>query len=64
MTTTQVVKTLVTTTSLSKDYLHPDDHAKQINCTLWSTLRKKDAAVMLNPFPPTPLTCPALSLDR
>ena len=30
MTTAQVVKTLVTNNSLSKDYLHPDDHAKQI----------------------------------
>ena len=29
MTTTQVVKTSVTNNSLSKDYPHPDDHAKQ-----------------------------------
>ena len=30
MTTFQVVKTSVTNSSLSKDYPHPDDHAKQI----------------------------------
>ena len=30
MTTAQVVKTSVTNNSLSKDYPHPDDHAKQI----------------------------------
>ena len=30
MTTSQVVETSVTNNSLSKDYLHPDDHAKQI----------------------------------
>ena len=30
MTTAQVVEASVTTNSLSKDYLHPDDHAKQI----------------------------------
>ena len=30
MTTTQVVKTSVTTNSLSKDYPHPDDHTKEI----------------------------------
>ena len=30
MTTAQVVETSVTNSSLSKDYLHPDDHAKQI----------------------------------
>ena len=28
--TTQVVKTSVTNNSLSKDYLHPDDHDKEI----------------------------------
>ena len=33
MTTTQVVKTSVTNNSLSKDYPHPDDHAKQITDT-------------------------------
>ena len=33
MTTAQVVETLVTNNSLSKDYLHPDDHAKQITDT-------------------------------
>ena len=32
-TTAQVVKTSVTNNSLSKDYLHPDDHAKQITDT-------------------------------
>ena len=31
MTTVQVVETSVTNNSLSKDYPHPDDHAKQIN---------------------------------
>ena len=30
MTTAQVVETSVTKNSLSKDYPHPDDHAKQI----------------------------------
>ena len=30
MTTAQAVETSVTNNSLSKDYLHPDDHAKQI----------------------------------
>ena len=30
MTTAQVIETSVTNNSLSKDYLHPDDHAKQI----------------------------------
>ena len=30
MTTAQVVEMSVTNNSLSKDYLHPDDHAKQI----------------------------------
>ena len=33
MTTAQVVETSVTNNSLSKDYLHPDDHAKQITDT-------------------------------
>ena len=33
MTTAQVVKTSVTNNSLSKDYLHPDDRAKQITDT-------------------------------
>ena len=33
MTTTQVVETSVTNNSLSKDYLHPDDHTKQITDT-------------------------------
>ena len=33
MTAAQVVKTSVTNNSLSKDYLHPDDHAKQITDT-------------------------------
>ena len=33
MTTAQVVKTSVTNNSLSKDYPHPDDHAKQITDT-------------------------------
>ena len=33
MTTAQVVDTSVTNNSLSKDYLHPDDHAKQITDT-------------------------------
>ena len=33
MTTAQVVKTSVANSSLSKDYLHPDDHAKQITDT-------------------------------
>ena len=32
MTTAQVVETSVTNNSLSKDYPHPDDHAKQISC--------------------------------
>ena len=31
MTTAQIVETSVTNNSLSKDYLHPDDHAKQID---------------------------------
>ena len=30
MITAQVVEMLVTNNSLSKDYLHPDDHPKQI----------------------------------
>ena len=30
MTTAQVVEMSVTNNSLPKDYLHPDDHAKQI----------------------------------
>ena len=30
MTTAQVVETSVTNNSLSKDYLYPDDHTKQI----------------------------------
>ena len=34
MTTAQLVKTSVTNNSLSKDYLHPDDHAKQITVCL------------------------------
>ena len=33
MTTAQVVETSVTNISLSKDYPHPDDHAKQITDT-------------------------------
>ena len=33
MTTAQVVETSVTNNSLSKDYPHPDDHAKQITDT-------------------------------
>ena len=33
LTTTQVVETSVTSNSLSKDYLHPDDHAKHITHT-------------------------------
>ena len=33
MTTAQVVKTSVINNSLSKDYPHPDDHAKQITDT-------------------------------
>ena len=33
MTTSQVVETSVTNNSLSKDYLHPDDHTKQITDT-------------------------------
>ena len=33
MTTAQVVETSVTNNSLSKDYLHLDDHAKQITDT-------------------------------
>ena len=32
MTTAQVVETSVTNNSLSKDYPHLDDHAKQISC--------------------------------
>ena len=35
MTTAQVVETLVTTNSLSKDCLHPEDHAKQMTDTPW-----------------------------
>ena len=31
MTTVQVVETSVTNNSLSKDYTHPEDHAKPIN---------------------------------
>ena len=34
LTTAQVVETSVTSNSLSKDYLHPDDHAKQITDSL------------------------------
>ena len=33
MTTAQVVETSVTNNSLSKDYLHPDDHDKPITDT-------------------------------
>ena len=33
MTTAQVVETSVTNNSLSKDYPHPDDHAKQVTDT-------------------------------
>ena len=33
MTAAKVVKTSVTNNSLSKDYPHPDDHAKQITDT-------------------------------
>ena len=36
MTTAQVVETSVTNNSLSKDYLHPDDHAKQLIFLLFS----------------------------
>ena len=34
MTTAQAVETSVTNNSLSEDYSHLDDHAKQINKTL------------------------------
>ena len=34
MTTAQVVETSVTNNSLSKDYPHPDNHAKQTTDTL------------------------------
>ena len=34
VTTVQVVETSVTNNSLSQDYLHPDDHAKEITDTL------------------------------
>ena len=33
MTTAEVIKTSITNNSLSKDYLHPDDHTKQITDT-------------------------------
>ena len=33
MTTAQVIETSVTSNSLSKDYPHPNDHAKQITDT-------------------------------
>ena len=48
MTTTQVVETSVTNNSLSKDYLHPDDHAQQITKKVISA--SKDTP----PIPPHP----------
>ena len=41
MTTAQVVETPVTNNSLSKDYPHPNDHAKHITKTKQATKEKQ-----------------------
>ena len=43
MTTAQVVETSVTNNSLSKDYLHPDDHDKPITGTVYVSSNIKPA---------------------
>ena len=42
MTTAQVVETSVTNNSLSKDYLHPDDHDKPISVTVYYIITVTD----------------------
>ena len=60
MTTTQVVKTSVTNNSLSEDYPHLDDHAKQISHWYSYKLLQAPEKVAINPLYLTISTWPVL----